>query len=152
MPPKNKKKPKFLFDLHSLIEALTTDNNQIRNSFIDALNNGAIRIPHAASKQLKDCYEDIYKDFQDIKTGRVYQNTTTKHSAMQQSLMEKNGTNFYGYSPDATRFEMLAVCAVEKLTLVSHAKALKECRGILSKCKIDKPKTMSLGEFVAATA
>lgn len=149
MPPKNKKDPKFLFDLHAVTEALTTGNNQIRTAFIDGLNSGEIMVPHSLSKELKDVDEDLYKDFQSVKSGRVYQRTGTKHSAMQQSLMDKHGTSIWGGSPSSAYFEMIAVCAVQKLSLVSNAKALDGCKNILKKCGISKPKLLSLGQFVA---
>ena len=129
---------------------MTTSNNQVRNTFIDALNSGLISIPRASSKELQDFDLEAYKDFQAVKKGHIYQMTTIKHSAMQQSLMDKHGTGFWGGSPDTSRFEMLAVSAVEKLTLVSHGKALKECQGILKQCKMPQPQVISIIDFVAS--
>ncbi len=152
MPPKDKKEPKFLFDLHAVIEALTTGNNQVRTAFIDGLNSGEIMVPHALSKELKEVDPDAYKDFQAVKSGRVYQKTGVKHSAMQQTLMDKHGTGIWGGSPSAAYFEMIAVCAVQKLSLVSNAKALAGCKSILNKCGMNKPKVLTLAQFVAGLA
>ncbi|MEX5596970.1 hypothetical protein [Pseudophaeobacter sp. C1-32P7] len=147
--PKKKIEAKYLFDLHAVIEALTCGNNLIRNAFISGLNSGEIKVPKTLSKELKDVDEDVYKDFQDVKSGRVYIDEGIKHHATQSALMDKYGTSIFGGSPRPSSFCAVAICAVEKLDLVTHARPLDDCKKIVKKCSIGKPKVLSLTDFAA---
>lgn len=147
--PKEKAQAKYLFDLHAVIEALTCGNNLIRNSFISGLNSGEIKVPKSLSKELKDVDEGVYKDFQDVKSGRVYIDESAKHHATQSALMEKYGTTIFGGSPRPSSFFSVAMSAVEKLDLVTHGRPLDDCKKIVGKCKVDKPQILSLSDFSA---
>lgn len=142
--------PKYLFDLYGVIGVLESNNNKLRSAFIDGLETGEVKVMHGVSKELKDTYEDLYKEFQSMKSGRVYQKSLPKHFAMQQNLMEKFGTSLWGNSPKPEHFEAIAVCAVEKLHLVTHDKPLKMCSKIVDKCALKKCQVMSLQEFSEA--
>jgi hypothetical protein len=148
--PAVKSQPKFLFDLYAVIEALTCGNNRIRSSFITGMNSGEVKIIKSVSKELKDCYEDIYNDFQSVKLGRVYQNEGARHYATQQSLMQNFGTNMWGNSPRPACFASVAICVIEKLDLVTNARPLKDCKKIVDKCGLAKPTVLSLTEFADA--
>ena len=115
-PPKAQ--PKYLFDLYGVITILSSGSNQARDAFINGLASGSVKVMSEVSNQLKDVNEDLYKQFQDIKSGRVYQHTTVAHSSAQQALMDKFGTGLFGGSPSPEYFESVAVCKVEKLGLV----------------------------------
>lgn len=145
--PQKKIEAKYLFDLYAVIEALTSGNNHIRDAFITRLNSGEIKVPKSLSKELKDVDEDVYKDFQDIKSGRVYIEEGVKHHATQSALMDKYGTSIFGGSPRPSSFCTVAISAVEKLDLVTHGRPLIDCEKIVKKCAINKPKVLSLSDF-----
>lgn len=147
--PEKKIEAKYLFDLHAVIEALTSGSNLIRNAFINGLNSGEIKVLKSLSKELKAVDEDVYKDFQDVKSGRVYIDEGTKHHATQSALMDKYGTSIFGGSPRPSSFCAVAVSAVEKLDLVTHARPLDDCKKIVKKCAINKPTVLSLSDFAA---
>lgn len=149
--PEEKVEAKYLFDLYAVIEALSSGNNLIRNAFISGLNCGEIRVPKSVSKELKDVDPDVYRDFQDVKSGRVYIDEGLKHQTVQSALMDTYGTSIFGGSPRPSSFALVAVCAVEKLVLVTHGRPHGECRKIVDKCGISSPSVLSLTEF-AATA
>ena len=147
--PKKKIEAKYLFDLHAVIEALTGRSNLIRNAFISGLNSGEIKVPKSLSKELKDVDEEIYRDFQDVKSGRVYIDEGVKHHATQSALMDKYGTSIFGGSPLSSSFCAVAISAVEKLNLVTHGRPLNDCKKIVKKCSISKPAVLSLSDFAA---
>ena len=93
--------------------------------------------------------EDVYKDFQDIKSGRVYISEGVKHHATQSALMDKYGTSIFGGSSGTSSFCIVAISVVEKLDLVTHGRALNDCEKIVKKCAISKPKVLSLSDFAA---
>jgi formate hydrogenlyase subunit 4 len=126
--PKKSSSPKYLFDLYAVIEALRTNNNLIRDSFISGINSDLIRFPKSLSKELKDIDESIYTEFQTVKSGRVYISEGTKHYATQSILMERFGTTIFGGSPHASCFCSVAICAVEMLDLVTHERPLNDCK------------------------
>lgn len=147
--PQKKIEAKYLFDLYAVIEALTCGNNLIRNAFITGLNSGEIKVPKSLSKELKDVDEDVYKDFQDIKSGRIYIDEGLRHHTTQSALMDKYGTSIFGGSPRPSSFCTVAISAVEKLDLVTHGRPLADCEKIVKKCAIKKPKVLSLSDFAA---
>lgn len=146
MPPRAIK-AKFLFDLYGVIGVLSSPNNNIKNSFYEELASGSAKIMRSVSDELNATYPDLYKSFQQLKKGNVYVQTTPKHFAVQQALMEQYGTGLWGNSPRPEHFEAVAVCAVEGLDLVTDAKALKSCNLIVQKCQPRKPTVMTLQQF-----
>lgn len=147
--PKQKIDAKYLFDLYAVIEALTCGNNLIRDAFINGLKSGEIRVPKSLSKELKDVDEDVYRDFQSVKSGRVYIEEGAKHYSTQSALMERYGTSIFGGSPPESNFLAVAISVVEKVDLVTHGKPLSNCRKIVNDCAIGKPKVLSLADFAA---
>jgi len=147
--PKEKIEAKYLFDVHAVIEALTGGNNLIRNAFISGMNSGEIKVPKSLSKELKDVDEDVYRDFQEVKSGRVYIDEGVRHHATQSALMDKYGTSIFGGSPRPSSFCGVAISAVEKLNLVTHGRPLHDCNKIVIKCAISKPAVLSLSDFAA---
>lgn len=139
--------PKYLFDLYGVVAVLSSGNNQVRDAFISGLSSGSVRVMSEVANQLKDISEPLYKDFQNIKSGRVYQPTNISHSSAQQALMDKHGAGLFGGSPSAEFFESVAVCKVEKLVLVTAEKALKNCRDIAKKCGLANVTILSPVEF-----
>lgn len=146
MAPK-KAQPKYLFDLYGVIEILKSGSNQARDSFINGLAFGSVKVMSEVSNQLKDVDEDLYNEFQAIKSGRVYQATTVAHWSAQQALMDKFGTGLFGGSPSPEYFESVAVCRVEKLELVTAAKGLTNCKNITRKCSLAGVVVLSVAEF-----
>ena len=145
--PGKKASAQYLIDLHGLREALNSKSNEIRNSFIDALNSGELKVIRSASNELKDIDEKAYKDFQNVKEVNPYVTPTAADAALQSSLMSRNGTNIFGAAPPPDRFLALAICIREKLILLSAGKALKECRKITKDCSMSMPNILSLAEF-----
>lgn len=107
---------------------------------------GEVSIIKSVPKELKDIDEIIYKDFQSVKTGRVYQDELVKHSAVQQTLQQKYGTNFWGNSPRPTCFLLVAVSTCENLTLVTSGRPLTDCKKIVKECALTT-NVISLAEF-----
>lgn len=148
--PAKKVEAKYLFDLHAVLEALTSGNNMFRSAFISGLNSGLIKVPKSLSKELKDIDPDAYDDFQAVKSGRVYITEGVRHQAVQSTLMDDYGTSIWGGSPRPSSFNVIAVCTVEKLDLVTHGRPHRECCKIVKKCSNGKPAVLSLDEFAAA--
>jgi hypothetical protein len=144
-----KLQPKYLFDLYGVIEILTSGNNQARSAFIEGMLNGSVKVMSEVATELKAVAEAVYQDFQAIKSGRVYQSTTTAHSAAQQTLMDKFGTGLFGGSPSPEFFEGVAICKVEKLALVTSGKSLKHCLNIVKKCNLTQVSILSIVDFAA---
>lgn len=140
---------KYLIDLHGLREALNSKSNKIRDSFVDALNSGELKVMRSASKELQDIDEDAYKDFQSVKKTSVYIKTTVADDALQATLMSRNGTNFWGAAPPPDRFLTLALCIRENLILVSAGKALRDTKKISKDCSLTAPDILSLADFAS---
>lgn len=149
MPPQQKDQPKYLFDLYGVISVLKSGSNQARNAFISGLASGSVKVMSEVANQLKAVDEDLYKEFQAIKSGRVYQPTNIPHSSAQQALMDKFGTGLFGGSPSPEYFESVAVCKVDNLILVTADKALTNCKAITKKCNLASVTVLSIAEFGA---
>lgn len=147
MPPQKKVDPKYLFDLYGVVEVLSNGSNQARSAFIDGMASGSVRVMKNVSAQLKDVDEDLYSEFQDIKTGRVYQETGSQHWSAQQGLMDAFDTGLFGGSPTPDFFESVAVCKVEKLELVTAGKGLSNSKQIAKKCGLNGVAIHSVKEF-----
>ncbi|WP_050521077.1 hypothetical protein [Pseudorhodobacter antarcticus] len=147
MPKKSS--PKYLFDLHAVIKALSGGNNLVRSAFISGLESGEVLIQRSVSKELKDVDEDVYKDFQLVNPGRVYQSEGAKHASVQQALQQKYGTNFWGNSPRPSCFLSVAMSTCEDLILVTDGRPLSDCRKIVKDCSL-ATKVFSLPDFAAA--
>jgi hypothetical protein len=144
-----KTQPKYLFDLYGVLSVLSSGNNQARDAFINGMSTGSVRIMSEVAGQLKAVNENLYHEFQAIKSGRVYQVTTAAHWATQQILMDKHGTGLFGGSPSPEYFESVAICKVEKLALVTAEKSLTSCRDIAKKCNLTQVAVLSLTDFAA---
>ena len=140
-------KAKYLIDLHGLREAFSTKNNHVRVAVIDAIEAGELLIVRSASDELKDIDEPAYESFQSSVSKKKYIKTASKHEATAASLINSYGASIFGVSPPAARFEAVAVCVCEKLDLVTSGKSHSECKKIVSKCKLSKPKVLSVDEF-----
>jgi hypothetical protein len=83
-----KSSPKYLFDLHAVIKALSGGNNLVRSAFISGLESGEVLIQRSVTKELKDVDEAVYKDFQRVNPGRV----SSKHKTSMIDVRVKGGS------------------------------------------------------------
>lgn len=139
------KNPEMAIDLHGIREALSSKNNQIRANIVDGIQSGKIVLLKGVSEELKAIDEALYKDFQNI-NPKKYIKLKTAHQAHAAMLAEQNGSNIFSACPPTARFEALALCMKEGLTLVSAKKAHKECKGILNKCQINGQSLLDVSE------
>lgn len=128
--------PSKVMDLHGIRAALSSKNNQTKSAVIDGIQSGDIQLVKGVSEELKAIDEDLYKDFQQIKPKK-YMKIRVSHQSHAQMLSEQHGSGIFGSFPPSERFECLALCMKEGLELVSAPKALKEYKGIVSKCSIN---------------
>lgn len=128
--------PTKVMDLHGIRAAMSSTNNQIRSAVIEGIQSGDIQLFKGVSDELKAIDEDLYTDFQTIKPKK-YVKIKTAHQSHGQMLSEQHGSSIFGSFPPSERFECVALCVKEGLELVSAPKALKEYKGIISKCALN---------------
>ncbi|OAN77221.1 hypothetical protein A8B82_13555 [Sulfitobacter sp. EhC04] len=128
--------PTKVMDLHGIRAALSTANNQIKSTVIDGIQSGDIQLFKGVSEELKAIDEDLYADFQTIRPKK-YMKIKAAHQSHAQMLSEQHGSGLFGSFPPSERFECVALCMKEGLELVSAPKALKEYKGIVSKCALN---------------
>ncbi|WP_412074017.1 hypothetical protein [Tritonibacter mobilis] len=141
----------YLIDLNGVEEALSTQSNFIRDRFVDALADGRLRIVKRTSKELKDCDEELYAEFQQIGTKR-YITPKVAEQSIQADLIVDHGGGILGGFPPEDRFENIAICLSQGLKLVSAGKPLKDYKSIGKKCKLNGFTAMTLAEFAQETA
>lgn len=145
--PKNKVlDAEYLIDLNGVEEALSTKSNFIRDTFLDALEDGRLRIAKRTSKELKDCDEDLYAQFQQINTKR-YITPKVAEQSIQADLIVDHGGGLLGGFPPEDRFENISICLSQGLKMVSAGKPLKDYNSIGKKCKLNGFMAMTLAEF-----
>lgn len=128
--------PTKVMDLHGIRAAMSSTNNQTRSAVIDGIQSGDIQLFKGVSEELKAIDEDLYADFQTIKPKK-YMKIKAAHQSHAQMLSEQHGSSIFGSFPPSERFECVALCMKEGLELVSAPKALKEYKGIISKCSLN---------------
>lgn len=138
--------PTKVMDLHGIRAALSTKNNQTRAAVIDGIQSGDIHLVKGVSEELKAVDEELYTDFQTIKPKK-YMKIRSAHQAHAQMLSEQHGSSIFGSFPPSERFECIALCIKEGLELVSASKALKEYKGIVSKCSLNGLSVKDIAEL-----
>ncbi|WP_068108966.1 hypothetical protein [Tropicimonas marinistellae] len=128
--------PEMVIDLHGIVEALTTGNNQVKSTVIDSIQSGKMQVVGGVSKELKDLYPDTYQDFQTIKPKK-YMHVRVAHETASGVLMESFGAGILGGIPLPERFELLALCLKEGVDLVTAGKSLRDCKSIKKKCSLN---------------
>jgi hypothetical protein len=150
--PKNKVlDAEYLIDLNGVEEALSTQSNFVRDMFLDALADGSLRIAKRTSKELKDCDEGLYAEFQQIETKR-YITPKVAEQSIQADLIVDHGGGLLGGFPHEDRFENIAICLSQGLKMVSAGKPLKDYKSIGKKCKLNGFTAMTLAEFAQKIA
>lgn len=145
--PKNKVlDAEYLIDLNGVEEALSTQSNFVRDTFVDALADGRLRIAKRTSKELKDCDEELYAEFQQIGTKR-YITPKVAEQSIQADLIVDHGGGLLGGFPPVDRFENIAICLSQGLKMVSAGKPLKDYKSIGKKCQLNGFTAMTLAEF-----
>ncbi|WP_434613031.1 hypothetical protein [Tabrizicola sp. M-4] len=140
-------KVEYVFDLHGIREILATGSNFALSSFSDGLADGSIKILSSVSRELKDVDEALYKKLQHIKSGRVYIETRAAHYAVQQALMEKHGSSWYGGIPPSEHFEVVAIAQSEGAAVVTGKKQIADYKSILKKCAVSGVEIYAASEF-----
>ncbi|EDQ05048.1 hypothetical protein DSM14862_00855 [Sulfitobacter indolifex] len=146
MPQNKVLDAEYLIDLNGVEEALSTQSNFIRDTFVDALADGRLRIVKRTSKELKDCDDDLYSEYQQIGTKR-YITPKVAEQSIQADLIVDHGGSLLGGFPPEDRFENIAICLSQGLKMVSAGKPLKDYRAIGKKCKLNGFTAMTLAEF-----
>ena len=146
MPKKKVLDAEYLVDLNGLEEALSTKNNFVRNTFVGALADGRLRIAKRTSKELKDCDEELYAEFQGIKARRYIAPKIAEQS-IQANLILDHGGGLLGGFPPEDRFENVAICLTHGLKMVSAGKPLKDYKAIGKKCSLNGFTALTLSEF-----
>ena len=150
--PKNKVlDAEYLIDLNGVEEALSTQSNSVRDAFLAALGDGRLRIAKRTSKELKDCEEELYAEFQQIGTKR-YITPKVAEQSIQADLIVEHGGGLLGGFPPEDRFENIAICLSQGLKMVSAGKPLKDYKSIGKKCELNGFNAMTLAEFAKEIA
>ncbi len=133
---KSKPSAKYVIDAYGLRTALTTKQNSVRNAVIDAIESGLMLILKPVSKELKENDPDVYADMQTISSKKYLAVDVSSNKAAAALVQAHGGSRFFGMTPPLDRFQALAAARLHKLTLITDGKALKECLGIVGKCKL----------------
>jgi len=137
---------KKIIDLHGIRDALTTKNNAVRSAVIDAIQTGEMNIVRSVSEELKAIDPIVYKDFQNIKPKK-YTKITVGHISTAALLTQTYGASILGSVPPPERFEVLALCHAQGLSLVTSGKAQKECKAIAKKCKMNGTAVLGIDQI-----
>jgi hypothetical protein len=134
--PKAKAVAKYVIDTHGLRAALSTQINSVRTAVIHAIEAGEMLILKPASKELKENDPNIYKDLQALSSKKYLPLTVAVNKAAAALVQAHGGGFFFGTTPPIDRFRALAAARLEKLTLITDGKSLKDCLAIVKKCKL----------------
>lgn len=127
--------PKWVIDLHGILEALTTRSNAIKASVRDAIQSGEMLVLRSVQDELKNAYPDIWKEFVSIKPKKYISTSTTSYAAAT-AMQEVHGSSVLGGLPSFAHFEAVAVARANKCILISAGKALSRCKEIAKGCGI----------------
>lgn len=133
---KNKATPKYVIDTYGLRSALTSKQKGLKNAVINSIQNGEMLILKSVSKELKENDPEVYEDMQCISPKKYLAVDVATSKAAAVLVDSHGGSRLFGLTPPIDRFRALAAARIKKLILITDGKALKDCQGIVHKCKL----------------
>ena len=92
----------------------------------------------SASKELKENDPAVYTDLQTLAFKKYLPISVEVNKAAAALLEAHGGGRLFGTTPPIDRFRAITAARLNKLILISDGKSLKDCLGIVEKCKLPK--------------
>jgi hypothetical protein len=140
------KSPAWVIDTHGLNAALECPSNRVRDGIIAAIEAGQMWLLKPVSHELKEMYEQHYKQLQAFSYKR-YLEVTVQAQITAGIMMEAFGAPLLGGQPALHQFEAVAVAHHNGCKLVSAGKALRSCRAIAKTAGLDGAAVVAFDEL-----